>query len=85
MSGNGHRFGLGRLAAPATLVASAALFVTALSGIASIDPAASAARNATPLPPAAREAVIDRHGLRGERHDCPWHERRDGRRRDLAF
>lgn len=85
MSGSGHRFGLRGLAAPATLLASAALFLTALSGIASIDPVASAARSATPLPPPARDAVIDRHGDRGDRYDCPWRERRDGRRRDLAF
>ena len=70
----------GRLAAIATLAVSAALFATALLGIASIDPSADGARPAhtTPAQPATPPASsvsldIKRDG------ECPWqHTRASG-------
>jgi hypothetical protein len=75
MNGREHSFRLGRLAAPAALAVSAALFLTALSGISSIDPAARAAGAGSQLAPvpAAHDVSLDGHGRRSsERRDCPW-------------
>ena len=66
---------LGRLGAPAALAVSAALFLTALSGISSIDPAARAAGAGSQLAPvpAAHGVSLDGQGRRSsQRRDCPW-------------
>lgn len=77
MSGSEHSSGAGRLTALATLVVSATLFLTALFGIASIDPSADAASPASG--PTLHEISLDekRDGA-SERHDCPF---RDGSRK----
>ena len=80
MNGNEHSPRLGRFAAPAGLAVSAAMFLTALSGIASIDPAATAASRATP-PPAVRDVSLDRDGSRSsDRRDCPWRSKSAAKR-----
>jgi pectin methylesterase-like acyl-CoA thioesterase len=74
----------GRIAAIATLAASAALFVTALLGIASIDPNADAAAPAPRDVPAEQQQLVPPpHSISlaptGGRDDCPWepHETAD--------
>ena len=68
----------GRLAALATLAVSAALFLTALFGISSIDPGASAAVPAHGLP--ATESISLDPAATGHRGDgdCPWRDRDRG-------
>jgi hypothetical protein len=69
-SGNEHSSRIGRLAAIATLVVSAALFATALLGISAIDPNA----DASPATPAATHSI----SLDGQRdRDCPWRSSSD--------
>jgi hypothetical protein len=70
MRGSEETSRIGRIAAFATLVVSAALFVTALVGIASIDTGSSAATPAKPATPASGRIV----SLEPERSkdDCPW-------------
>jgi hypothetical protein len=73
MSGD-HPSRAGRLTALATLAVSAALFVTALFGISSIDPSADAAAPARALPPA--ESISLDPGDKAQRDDdCPWRDR----------
>ena len=74
MSGNEHRAGFGRFAAPAGLAVSAALFVTSLSGIASIDPGAQAATSAAPQVPSVHDVSLDGKRERGDRRDCPFRD-----------
>jgi hypothetical protein len=71
MRGSEETSRAGRIAALATLVVSAALFMTALFGIASIDPSGSGA--ATPASSAAVEPGMT-VSLQPKRshHDCPW-------------
>ena len=81
MSGDGHPSRTGRLTALATLAVSATLFVSALFGIASIDPGANASAPAAP-PPAGQSISLDPADAASDRKDCPWRERgRDGARR----
>ena len=78
MNGGEHTSRLGRLGAPAALAVSAALFMTALSGISSIDPGASAAGVRAPLAPApaVHGVSYDRKVQSGsDRRDCPWRHR----------
>ena len=78
MSGSDQPSRAGRLAALASLAVSASLFMTALFGIASIDPGADAATPARALPPA-KSVSLDRTAA--DRHrdgDCPWRDGRDG-------
>ena len=78
MSGDGHPSRAGRLTALATLAVSATMFLTALFGIASINPAADASGPATPVP-ATKSISLDPAVVGSERdHDCPW--RGDGKR-----
>jgi hypothetical protein len=70
-----HTSRLGRVGAPAALVVSAALFLTALTGIAAIDPGARAAAARAPLTPApaAHDVSLDQQRQRSsQRRDCPW-------------
>ena len=86
MSGNEHRFGFGRFAALAVLATSFALFLTALSGIASIDPGASAAGPAgtlTPAPAGQEIKLDEQRQLDSERRDCPWRHK-DAARSDVT-
>lgn len=86
MSGNEHRLGFGRFAALAVLATSFALFLTALSGIASIDPGASAAGPAGTLnpPPSAHEVKLDEQRRQeSEQRDCPWRHK-DAKRSDVT-
>ena len=81
MSGEENNARRGRLTAFAGLAASAALFMTALSGIATIDPSADAA---APQPsPAATHSISDEARDRGgdwrDARDCPWRHERPGR------
>jgi hypothetical protein len=74
MSGSEHPSGAGRLTALATLLVSATLFLTALFGIASIDPNADAASPAGG--PSLHEISLDeKRGGASERRDCPFRER----------
>ena len=78
MDGRASTPRFGRAAAIATLVVSAALFVTALLGIASIDPSADAARPATPAAPARSVSIEDDR----RDPDCPERQERQRERRD---
>ena len=65
----------GRVTALATLAVSAALFLTALLGISSIDPSADAAAPARALPPT-ESISLDPGRDDGRRNgDCPWKDR----------
>ena len=79
MSGGDHTSRLGRLGAPAALVVSGALFLTALSGISSIDPGASAAGARSPLTPAPAVhgvSLDQRRERSAARRDCPIRHKR---------
>jgi hypothetical protein len=67
----------GRLTALATLAVSAALFLTALFGISSIDPSADAASPARALPPVENISLDPSKTDRRDGDDCPG---RDGKR-----
>ena len=77
MSGSDTPSRVGRLTALATLAASASLFLAALLGIASIDPATGAS---APLPPAPATESISLAPPAADRHegDCPWRDGGDG-------
>jgi hypothetical protein len=71
MSGSDQPSRAGRLTALAILAASAVLFLTALLGIATIDPNADAA--APPSTPAVHNISLDhKRNSAPERRDCPW-------------
>jgi hypothetical protein len=82
MSGSDHPSRAGRLTALATLAVSAALFVTALFGISSIDPSADAASPARALPPV-ENISLDPGNTAQRDDDCPWrdHGRSSGEQR----
>jgi hypothetical protein len=70
MSGHEHSSRLGRFAALAALSASVALFLTSLSGIASIDPSAGATGPGGSPAPAVHGVSLDRQ-TRQHKRDCP--------------
>ena len=71
MSGSENPSRAGRLTALATLAASGALFLTALFGIASIDPSADAAAPAGG--PSIHNISLDqKQGGAHDRRDCPF-------------
>jgi hypothetical protein len=78
MRGSEETSRAGRLAAIATLAVSAALFLTALFGIASIDPSADAAQPVPTTPAEPDGAPARSVSLDVTKHsgDCPW--RRNG-------
>jgi hypothetical protein len=85
MRGSEETSRAGRVAAIATLAVSAALFLTALFGIASIDPSADAAAPARTTPaepdtPPARSVSLDR----AHAGDCPGHRHRAVAARGIA-
>jgi hypothetical protein len=84
MSGHEHSSRLGRFAVLAALSASVALFLTSLSGIASIDPSAGATGSggAPASAPAVHGVSLDRHA-RQHRRDCPRHHK-DAARPDFS-
>jgi hypothetical protein len=84
MRGSEETSRAGRVTAIATLAVSAALFLTALFGIASIDPSADAAPAPTtpaePDVPPASSVSLDR----GHAGECPWHKNRAATARGIA-
>jgi hypothetical protein len=68
MSGDGNSSRAGRVATVATLLVSLALFLTALLGIASLDPGAQAAPQTAPQVAPGRSISFE-HLRAG---DCPW-------------
>jgi hypothetical protein len=87
MNSGEHTSRLGRLGAPAALVVSAALFLTALSGIAAIDPGARAAAARAPLTPvpAAHDVSLDPHAQSSsQRRDCPLRHKHVTQQRDVT-
>lgn len=73
MMSDDHPSRAGRLTALTTLAVSAVLFVTALAGIATIDPGADAPP-VVPMP--ATESISLDAGPRDRDHrDCPWRDR----------
>jgi hypothetical protein len=77
MDGSDSPSRAGRIAAFATLVVSAALFLSALLGIASIDPGADAAAPA-PSPPTRSVSIQDD----GRDPDCPERDKQQRDQRD---
>ena len=77
MDGSDNTARASRIAAVATLVVSAALFVTALFGIASIDTGADTAGPAAPAAPARSVSIRDD----GRDPDCPERDKQQGERR----
>ncbi len=77
MDGSDSSSRAGRIAALATLAVSAALFLSALFGIASIDPGADAAAP-VPSPPTRSVSIQDD----GRDPDCPEREQQQRERRD---
>ena len=77
MSGSDTPSRAGRLTALATLGVSASLFLAALLGIASIDPAADAAAPARPVPVTESISLAPPAADRDE-GDCPWRDGDDG-------
>jgi hypothetical protein len=71
MTGSEETSRAGRVAAMATLVVSAALFVTALFGIASIDPSGSGAATPAEHAAPARGRTVSLEPKRSH-DDCPW-------------
>jgi hypothetical protein len=84
MRGSEETSRAGRIVAVATLVVSAALFVSALFGIASIDPSggSSAASPAKPATPASGQTVSLQHSRSHD--DCPWRNGAKAHAPDLA-
>ena len=82
MRGSEETSRAGRIVAVATLLVSAALFLTALFGIASIDPGSSAASPAKPATPASGRTVSLQH--RRAHDDCPWRNGAKAHAPDLA-
>ena len=78
MSGSEQPSRAGRLAALATLAVSAALFLTALFGISSIDPGASAATPAHGLPPTESISLDPAPTDQARDDDCPFRHRDRG-------
>ena len=74
MSGSENPSRAGRLTALATLAASAVLFVSALLGIASIDPSADAASPA-PTPVLQGISLDEKRDGSHDRRDCPFRDR----------
>ena len=68
-----------RIAAVAAFVVSAALFLTALLGIASIDPGGADA--AAPAPTPTRSVLVELPDA-GRDGDCPWREQQRQHRRE---
>ena len=81
MNGGDNPSRAGRLSALAALAASATMFISALAGIASIDPTANAAtRTAAPVPVTLDISREQGQEQMEDRRDCPWRQGRDGRR-----
>lgn len=81
MNRSEHPSRAGRFTALATLAASAGLFFSALTGIASIDPSANAATRTMDQAPALHDISLDQKREQMEsRRDCPWKHGRDGKR-----
>jgi hypothetical protein len=74
MSGSENPSRAGRITALATLMASAVLFVSALFGIATINPSADAASPAGG-PTIHNISLDEKRDGAGERRDCPYRER----------
>jgi hypothetical protein len=78
MDGSDTTARAGRIAALATLIVSAALFVSALLGIASIDTGADTAGSAAPAAPTRSVSIKDD----GRDPDCPERDQQQRERRE---